>query len=132
MAGKDDAQSEMVVSAKDYADCRLLTISGRVDHTNADAFLNELTNQADAVIGKGGMVIDLTGLEFITSAGLRALFLTNRKLTDAGAAFVLSGIKGVVREVFRISNFDTLMTVAGTPKEALSQISAAAADAYAG
>lgn len=83
-----------------------------------------------AVPRGGGLVIDLSGLEF--STGLRALLLAQRTVTAAGARLVVCGIKGVVGEVFRISRFDTLLEVAGSTGEGVGQVSPAAAEAYSG
>lgn len=126
------ANSAVTVAAADYADVRLVTVSGRVDHTNADDFLTDLTGHADAAKTMAGMVVDLSGLEFITSAGLRALFLTNRALTAAEVGLVVTGVSGVVLEVFQISNFDTIFAMADTPAAGLGKISPQAASAHAG
>lgn len=124
--------SIVVLAAQDFADVRLVTVTGRVDHTNAETFLAQLTAHADAASAMAGMVMDLAGLEFITSAGLRALFLANRQLSAAEATLVVTGISGVVQEVFQISNFDTILAMAETPQAGLAKISAAAASAHSG
>ena len=110
----------------------LVTVTGRVDHTNAEDFIAELTGCTAETAEGGGMVIDLTDLEFITSAGLRALLLAQRALEGRGAKLVISGVAGVVREVFRISKFDALMKVADTARDALAELSESAAEAYGG
>ena len=115
-----------------YADCRVVHVSGRSDHTNAHRFHDELTSHAREVPKGGGMVVDLSGLEFITSAGLRALLVAKRTLSAAGAQLIVCGLKGVVREVFRIASFDALLTVADTTGQAVGRISPAAAEAYPG
>jgi anti-sigma B factor antagonist len=115
-----------------FADCRLVTVEGRIDHTNSERFHERLGADAREVPNGGGLVVDLSGLEFITSAGLRALLLAQRTVSAGGARLVVCGVKGVVREVFRISKFDTLLGVADTVEGAIAQISPAAAEAYSG
>ena len=132
MTSKEDTIAALQLSAHTHADCRLVQAAGRVDHTNSGVFDTRLSEEAQSVPDGGGMVVDLGGLEFITSAGLRALWLAHQTLTAAGARLVVTGIKGVVREVFRISKFDALLTVAKTTEEAVAQISPAAARAYSG
>jgi len=122
--------SNLTVECQDFADCKVVSVSGRVDHTSSDRFLEDVGVHASAVPANGGMVIDLSGLEFITSAGLRALLLAQRTVNGAGGKLVVSGIRGVVKEVFRISKFDALLSVAETTDEAVGQISAAAAEAF--
>jgi anti-anti-sigma factor len=115
-----------------FADCQLVSVRGRVDHTNSDQFQQGLTAAAREVPPGGGMVVDLGGLEFITSAGLRALLLAQRTVSAAGSRLVVCGIEGVVREVFRIARFDVLLSVADSTEQAIAQISPAAAEAYSG
>ncbi len=122
--------STLSVTSKDYADCRLVSVSGRVDHTNFERFHEELKVLGGSVPAEGGMVIDLGGLEFITSAGLRALLLTQKAVSEAKGKLVVAGIGGVVKEVFRISKFDALLSVADTTGDAMARVSDSAADAY--
>lgn len=98
-------------------------VSGRVDHTNAAAFLSELEGATSSFKGKTGMVIDLSGLEFITSAGLRGLIIAQKKLSAAGGKLAISGLTGTVADVFRISRFDTLFPVADTADAAAALVS---------
>ena len=126
------SQSPLSVTANDYADCRLVTVAGRIDHTNSEQFQELIGTNVSRAGRDGGVVIDLTDLEFITSAGLRALLLAQRTVTSQGSKLVVAGIRGVVGEVFRISKFDALMTIAASPAEAVASISTAAAEAYTG
>ena len=132
MAAADSKRSDLTIGVKDYADCRLVTVSGRVDHTNSDVFLTDLSEHAEGVTEGGGLVVDLSALEFITSAGLRALLLAQRSVQSSGAKLQVAGIGGVVKEVFRISKFDALLSVADSTEEAVAKISPAAAEAYSG
>lgn len=77
-------------------------------------------------------MIDLSNLEFITSAGLRALLMADRQIKSAGGKLVVASIGGVVKEVFRISKFDALLSVVESPAEGVAHVSAAAAEAYPG
>ena len=124
--------STLTLGSETIEDCLLVTVAGRIDHTNSDTFLADLNAYVVKVPEGGGMVIDLGNLEYITSAGLRALLLAQRTLTAAGARLVVTRISGVVKEVFRISQFDSLLGVAETTKAAIGQISPSAAEAFTG
>lgn len=123
-------ESSLSVTSQDFADCTLVSVNGRVDHTNSDRFLAELGSVSEGVSKNGGMVVDLSGLEFITSAGLRALLLAQRTVNMSGGKLVVCGISGVVKEVFRISKFDALLSVSDETNEAVGMISGAAAEAF--
>ncbi|MEO1494030.1 MAG: STAS domain-containing protein [Pseudomonadota bacterium] len=124
--------SNLTIDCQDFADCKVVKVAGRVDHTTSDQFLEDIGAHANTVNSNGGMVIELSGLEFITSAGLRALLLAQRTVHGTGGKLVVSGIRGVVKEVFRISKFDALLSVSESTSEAVGQISAAAAEAFSG
>lgn len=124
--------AQLDISATNYADCRHVSVEGRIDHTNSDRFLEQLSGLAADVPAGGGMVLDLSKLDFITSAGLRAMLMADRTIKAASGKFVVSGIGGVVREVFRISKFDALLSTAETTAEGMAIVSDAAADAFSG
>lgn len=132
MASEDDSAAGLTVTSEDYADCRVVSVSGRVDHTNSDRFLEELTGLTVDVAVGGGLVTDLSKLEFITSAGLRALLMADRQVKSNQGKMIVAGIEGVVKEVFRISKFDALLNVVDTAAEGVGQVSSAASEAYKG
>lgn len=132
MASGETSTPLLTVVDKDFADCRVVSVSGRIDHTNSEQFLEDLSSLAGSVQSGGGMVVDLTSLEFITSAGLRALLMSDRQVKGIGGKLVVAGIGGVVKEVFRISKFDALLSVVDTPSEGVAQVSPAAAELYPG
>ncbi|MBY8976471.1 STAS domain-containing protein [Rhodobacteraceae bacterium NNCM2] len=103
--------------------CKIVLVAGRVDHTNAAVFGAELEKATGELDGKSGMVVDLSGLEFITSAGLRGLIIAQKKLSGSGARLAISGLSGTVADVFRISRFDTLFPVADTADAASALVS---------
>lgn len=81
-------------------------IVGRLDTSAAQKFANDiepLIDNADKVI-----YMDCSGLDFISSSGLR-LFLSLRKATIAkGGDITIVGIKDEVKQVFSITGFYSL------------------------
>ena len=129
MSAEIGSGSALAVEIEETAGCRVVSVTGRVDHTNWTEFLETLGRHAREKGGPGGMVVDLGGLEFITSAGLRALLVAHRSVAAAGGRLVVTGLHGVVKEVFRISKFDSLLAVAETRAEAVEQVSRSAGGA---
>lgn len=68
--------------------------------------------------GARKVVIDCTALDYISSAGLRVLLGTAKRLSGAGA-LRLFGLNQTVREVFDISGFSTILAVFATQADAL-------------
>lgn len=100
----------------------MLSVSGRVDHTNSASFLEELEAGTGASKAASGLVVDLSQLDFITSAGLRGLVIANKAVSDAGGKLAISGLKGTVADVFRISRFDTLFPIGQSVEEATALV----------
>ncbi len=85
----------------------VLTVTeSRIDHETAAAFQDELL----AVVGDGSslVIIDLASVESISSVGLRALVVAAKKSKPAGGTIAVSGLRPLVREVFKITRFDSL------------------------
>ena len=129
MAASNLSGSILSIDYQDYADCRVVSVTGRVDHTNSTQFLDNLSAHAEEA---GGMVIDLSRLDFITSAGLRALLMAHRTIAAKDGHMAVAGVTGSVREVFRISKFDALLNVTDSVAEGVAQISNAASTAFSG
>ena len=102
----------MRVEARGVA--RVVRASGRVDFSTMTDFHETLLAEAKAVGGQGGLVVDLSGLDLITSAGLRVLMQTKKALSEAGAGLVVTGVLGTVADVIRVSRLDTLLTIKPT------------------
>lgn len=127
MAASNLSGSILSIDYQDYADCRVVSVTGRVDHTNSTQFLDNLSAHAEEA---GGMVVDLSRLDFVTSAGLRALLMAHRTIAAKDGRMAVAGVTGSVREVFRISKFDALLNVTDSVAEGVAQISDAARTAY--
>ena len=82
-----------------------------------DSNTSPQTQQAvDGLLAGGArkMVIDCTALDYISSAGLRVLLGTAKRLSGAGGAgggLRLFGLNETVREVFDISGFSKILAV---------------------
>ena len=61
--------------------------------------------------GKSKILIDFGNLDFISSAGLRILLVTGKKMKGGGGELRICSLNEVVQEVFDISGFGTLLNV---------------------
>jgi len=98
-------------------------LSGRLDARPAPDFERDALAAADGLERERGMLLDLSRLEYISSAGLRSILLLARRLSGSGGRVVLCGMSGVVKEVFDISGFDSFLAVAVGRDEGLALIS---------
>jgi anti-sigma B factor antagonist len=81
----------------------LVKLSGRLDAAQADRAKAAL----DAV--KGPATLDLTDLDYVSSAGLGVLVQTFKRLHDAGHGFKLTNLKPRIRLVFVYAGLDKVL-----------------------
>ncbi|SFV16056.1 STAS domain-containing protein [Pseudoduganella namucuonensis] len=104
----------------------ILRPEGRIDHTHADAFKQALDSHlGDCKAGGCRLVIDLGGVTYISSIGLRALMLAIKQVKAQGGRMVLAGMTPLVLEVFKISRFDMLFEIFPDQDAALAALAAA-------
>ncbi|MGJ0508353.1 MAG: STAS domain-containing protein [Methylocystis sp.] len=79
----------------------------RIDSGTAGAFETRCT----ALISEGPakVIVDFSNVDYISSAGLRALLIAAKKAKSLGGALTLCGLSGSVREVMAVSGFDTIL-----------------------
>jgi anti-sigma B factor antagonist len=121
----------MELVSKRFADAAVLFPQGRIDHATAEQFKNGLASHlATCAGGRDPLVIDLTGVEYISSVGLRVLMLASKQAKAQGCALAVCGLQPVVREIFEISRFNLVLQVFPSLREALAALSTEALDAF--
>ena len=85
-----------------------VALSGRLDTTSAPQLEEALTSALDGV---KELVFDFNQIEYISSAGLRILLSTQKKMGAQGASMKLVGVNDVVREVFEVTGFINILTL---------------------
>jgi anti-anti-sigma factor len=121
----------MDLAPRRYAEVALVQPRGRIDHATVQAFDDALDPVLAEMADGSALVVDLSALEYISSVGLRSFMLAERQLRERQARLLVTGLHGVVREIFAISRFDRVLTVAATVDDALAQCSDAARSARA-
>jgi anti-anti-sigma factor len=95
---------------------------GRLDFGAAAGFQAQLEQVlAGAGTKPAGVIIDCTGLDYVSSAGLRVFLLAARASQRAGLAFAICALKPAVREVFDVSGFSRVIAVFADRATALAQ-----------
>ena len=97
---------------------RIVAPGGRVDESTATAFTERLIAEAGSANGK--LVLDLSGIAYMSSRGLRALTLAQREGARTGSTIVLARPNETMREILAISRYDMIFTIAETIEDALS------------
>jgi stage II sporulation protein AA (anti-sigma F factor antagonist) len=87
----------------------------------------ELESALVAHLGADGrqLVVDLAGVEYISSAGLRVLLMLAKKLQGTGGRLVLCAMPESVRLVFELAGFLPIFEIEDTRQAALARLGAA-------
>ncbi len=86
----------------------LLTVEGRVDATTAPQLQNAILT---AFQKEKDVVLDCEALEYISSAGLRALLLGQKTSKSKSGSFVLTNVGQEVQEILEVTGFDDILTI---------------------
>jgi len=86
-----------------------LRVAGRLDSVTSP----ELESACDhwTLSGVRKLVLDFSELEYISSAGLRAVLLAAKNMRLKGGEVALCGAAGVVRQVMDMSGFSATFTI---------------------
>ena len=93
---------------------------GRIDMSNAEAFQKALESAVQGA--KSGVVVDMADVDYISSAGLRALMIAFRASKAAGKGFGVAALRPMVLEIFTISRFNLVFPLHGAVGEALAAV----------
>ena len=125
--------SSMQVTSQPFGDATVARAVGRVDHASAAAFEAALMPLiADLGACNGTLVLDFSGVDYISSVGLRALMIAAKQMREHKAQLIVTALQGVVAEIFAISRFDRILTVTPTLDDALALCSPPALAQYRG
>ena len=97
----------MEITTQEFKHCDLITVKGRVDSATAPQMAQALENANES--GKYKLVIDMTALEYMSSAGFRALLAAQRnsKKYNRGEV-VLVNVPDRIREALELAGFTEL------------------------
>lgn len=95
--------------SKDYDNKDLtLSVEGRIDTLTSQDLETEINDE----IGKfDSLTIDFEKVEYISSAGLRVLIATQKKLKTTDTPMVIKNVNSTINEIFRMSGFDKILKI---------------------
>jgi anti-anti-sigma factor len=68
------------------------------------------------------LIVDLSQLDYISSAALRTILVVSKKLKVNGGLICFCGARGMVLKVLSLANFTSLFPVHDSFDEALTQL----------
>ena len=82
-------------------------LEGRLDTTTAPELEGKLKSSLDGV---GELVLNMTKLEYISSAGLRVLLMAQKVMNKQGS-MVVTNVSDEIKEIFEVTGFSDILTV---------------------
>ena len=121
----------MNVTSRRFANAVVVHAAGRLDQDTCEAFRGDLLKYVEeAAHGGGAIVLDLSALEYVSSAGLRCFMLASRQAKAQHGRIFVAALQPMVAEIFQISHFNLVFQVFPAVRDALAAISPEAASAY--
>jgi anti-sigma B factor antagonist len=107
----------MEINASEMKRVQLFEVIGRVDSTNASELGVALDKAADE--GRTNLVIDLSGVEYMSSAGLREMVRVLKRVKRGGGDLRIANPSDRVKEVLELAGLDTIFEIYPTQVEAV-------------
>lgn len=99
----------------------VVSVVGRIDAAGAPLFEAHCKKML-ADNQRKNLVVDLATVDYLSSAGLRAVLALGKQIPAAGGRLALCGIQGGVKEIFEMAGFLGLFPVGATIEDALKLI----------
>jgi len=108
----------MIDRSEDFLPREVLTLSGPLTASNGAAFQNAMRREEPA----DTLILDLSEVPYIDSAGLGLLVAAYVSRQKAGRKIALSGINPRVQKLFEITRVADLFLVFSSPEEAIAAL----------
>ena len=97
----------MTIEIKKKAEETIIEIVGRLDTITAPALDKTISEDIDPA---ANLILDVKGMEYISSAGLRVLLSAQKKMQKSGS-MKLVGVCQSVMEVFEMTGFADILVI---------------------
>ncbi len=85
-----------------------IAVSGRLDTNTAPKFETELKSNLDGVTD---LTLDFSGLDYISSAGLRVLLSVKKLMNAENGDMRVTSCNEIVKEIFEVTGFTDILTI---------------------
>ena len=114
----------MELNSRTHGLVQILAPQGRIDHAHANPFEAALAPHLARCSATGTpLVLDFSGVDFISSVGLRVLMLAAKQVKAQQGKIAVAALTPVVNEVFQVSRFNLVLKVFGSANEAAVALS---------
>lgn len=84
-----------------------IAVEGRLETTTAPELEAVVKSELDGI---NDLTFDFSGLDYISSAGLRVILTAQKKMNTQGK-MKIAGANEIVMEIFEVTGFDDILTI---------------------
>jgi len=110
----------VVITAHSKGSASFIAIGGRLDATSSPAAFKALEQSISQ--GTSAIVLDLSGLTYTSSSGLRAFLAALKQMRKENREMLIARPNPRVLEVFTIAGFDRIFPIYDTVDEAVGAV----------
>jgi anti-anti-sigma factor len=107
----------MEFSEESVGDVCVVSTQGRLDGATSTTFADRF---AKLIGNQPNILIDFSGVDFVTSAGLRAVLSILKKVKSANGMLALCGVQPAVREILDITGLTPMMQIFASRSDGLA------------
>jgi len=100
----------------------VLTVTGRISSLTGP----ELGRALASAIDSPALVLDLSGVDYISSPGLRAVEHAKKRLAELGRPFVVCGLQDSLKAAFTLAGLEGGLAIEPSREEAVARATAGA------
>ncbi|MFB7864796.1 STAS domain-containing protein [Streptomyces sp. NPDC056069] len=98
--------NELIRTTRESADGTVVTVAGELDLTSCPT-LEEVTRQA--LSDSAPLRLDMSGVTFMDSSGLKFLLVLRRRLAEGGSRLVLTGLREAPMRLLTLTGADAIL-----------------------
>jgi len=108
----------MEITEEKRGEVTIIALRGRLDAVTSPG----VEKQLQALIARGDVrvALNLSGLDYISSLGLRVLLTVAKQVQTGSGRLALAALNDTVRDIFRLAGFTELFSVYQTPDQAVA------------
>ncbi|MDN3506759.1 MAG: STAS domain-containing protein [Simkaniaceae bacterium] len=108
------------ITAELEGDIHVVTLDGRIDAATTPVVEKKLANLLEA---SDKMAIDCSGVDYLSSAGMRLFLSMTKKMAAKEGKLAFFGMTDDVMEIIKMAGFERILKIFSTKKEALKHVS---------
>lgn len=98
----------MIINKEINGKTMTVSLSGRLDASTAPQLETEFKGNLEGI---SDLTIDMSGIEYISSAGLRVLLSAHKLLMNNHGEMLIKNVGSAIMEVFELTGFDSILNI---------------------